>query len=227
MPAQFRGNDVTEYMRGQFTPMSGERVETPLLVKFPVGKGTVIFTSFHNETVNSKQEEKLLKHLVFAAVTAKEEAVADKVMLSGGFSATKRSLDAHSAGNPIVARTYTTTKAGPVRFALTFASERARLRFTLAAPNGQKFEKEATSTLVVEATGASAGEWTYTVTALDVPFENFPYGVSVGEVSPVAGGALKLSPRTIGTADDRETRLSTPASGFAQTQFRRDLLKRR
>jgi hypothetical protein len=39
------------------------------------------------------------------------------------------------------------------------------------------------ATLVVEATGAPAGEWSYTVTALSVPFDNFPFSVSVGEVS--------------------------------------------
>ncbi len=43
------------------------------------------------------------------------------------------------------------------------------------------YEKEASATLVVEATGAPAGKWHYTVTALKVPYENFPFSVGVGE----------------------------------------------
>ena len=74
-------------------------------MKFKEGQGTVIFTSFHNEAQNSRQEEGLLKYLVFSAVTAKEQEVADKAMLSGGFSPAKRSLISHSSGQPSVTKT--------------------------------------------------------------------------------------------------------------------------
>src|SRR5262249_31980357 len=52
-PARFLGQDVTVFLEGEFDQTSGEKVKAPLLVKFPEGKGTVIFTSFHNEKVNS------------------------------------------------------------------------------------------------------------------------------------------------------------------------------
>jgi hypothetical protein len=181
-PAIFRGDDVVEYMRGRYRTIAGTDVGAPLLVKFPEGKGTVIFTSFHNEAQNSRQEELLLKYLVFSAVTAKEQAIADQTMLSGGFSPKTVGLESHSSGQPSVTRTHQATKAGPLRFALTFANEGARLKLTLVAPTGQVYEKEAESTLIVEAEDAPAGEWRYTVTALKVPYENFPYRVSIGEV---------------------------------------------
>jgi hypothetical protein len=117
-------------------PAPRDLVKAPLLVKFPEGKGTVIFTSFHNETVNSEIETKLLRYLVFTAVTAKEEAEVDKPLLSGGFSPAKRTQLSHSAGNPSVPGTHRTTRPGPLRFALTVAGAGARLRFTLVAPNG-------------------------------------------------------------------------------------------
>jgi len=179
--ARFAGKDVSILMRGQFSIIGGGRVEAPLLVKFPAGQGTVIFTSFHNETQNSKQEETLLRYLVFSAVNAKEEAISDKTMLSGGFSPAKRSLISHSTGQPSVTRTYRSAKDGAIRFALTFTGQGARLKFTIASPTGQVYDKEATASLIVEATGASAGEWHYTVTSLQVPYENFPFSVAVGE----------------------------------------------
>ena len=33
----------------------------------------------------------------------------------------------------------------------------------------------------MEATGAPAGEWLYTVTSVKVPYENFAYSVSIGK----------------------------------------------
>ncbi len=160
-PATFSGGDVVEYLRGEYKTTQGTRVQAPLLVKFKEGEGTVIFTSFHNEAQNSRQEEALLKYLVFSAVTAKEQEVADKTMFAGGFSPAKRSLISHSSGQPSVTKIY-----------------RSPL---LVAPTGDVFEREVQATLVVEAAGAPAGEWRYTVTAIQVPYENFPFSVSVGE----------------------------------------------
>jgi hypothetical protein len=184
-PARFRGSDVTVLMEGEFVERLGGRIKTPLLVRFPEKEGTVIFTSFHNETVNSELETKLLKFLVFTAVTAKEEAVAYQELVRGGFSQSKRDLNSHKSGDESVPSLYRTTKSGPLRFALSFTGERARLKFTIIAPNGRdKFEKVVTTSVIVETSDAPAGEWVYTVTALEVPFENFPWSVSVGEVGP-------------------------------------------
>ncbi len=181
LPAYFARSDVTVYLRGTFKTSNGETAEAPLLVKFPAGQGTVIFTAFHNEVQVSEQEEKLLRYLVFTAVTAKEESLVAKTMMSGGFSPAKRSLISHSAGNPTVTQVYRNEKPGRLQFALTFANQGARLRFTLLAPTGQEFEKEVGSTLVVEVPDAPAGPWQYTVTAIQVPYENFPFSVNVGE----------------------------------------------
>ena len=44
---------------------------------------------------------------------------------------------------------------------------------------------------MVEATGAPAGEWLYTVTAIHVPYENFAYSVSIGKAAPEAAGPAR------------------------------------
>ena len=124
-PARFAGKDVKVLMSGKFKVINQVKVEAPLLVKFPAGQGTVIFTSFHNEAQNSRQEEVLLRYLVFSAVNAREETIADKAMLSGGFSPAKRSQISHSAGQDSVTKTYKSPSGGPLRFALTFSGEGA------------------------------------------------------------------------------------------------------
>lgn len=182
-PANFKGDDLVEYLRGNYRTESGGRANAPLLVRFPEGKGQVIFTSFHNEAQNSEKEIELLKYLVFSAVTAQEQVAAEKAMLSGGFPTSKRNLDSHSAGAPSVTRSYRAEKGGTVRFALTFPGGGARLKLTLVAPTGQTFEKETDAPLIIDAEGAPPGDWHYTITASKVPFENFPYSLSIGEQS--------------------------------------------
>ncbi len=181
IPANFPGDDVIVLLRGEYKPLSGGLTKAPLLVKFPEGQGTVIFTSFHNEAQNSQQEEALLRYLVFTAVTARAEALTDQVMLRGGFTPVKRNQLNHAAGNASVTKSYKSTDSGPVRFGLTFTGAGAKLRLTLVSPDKQEYKQEVDDSVVIEATGAPAGEWLYTVESLKVPYDNFPYSVSVGK----------------------------------------------
>ena len=143
-------------------------------MRFRQGKGTVIFTSFHNEKQNSQQEMLLLRYLVFSAVTAKEEALAQETMLAGGFSPVKQGQVNHAkAGTDTITRKYQSDSGDPLLFSLNFGGGGATLRLTLVAPGGQKYEQDADETLVVQATGAPPGEWLYTVTAVKVPYQNF------------------------------------------------------
>ena len=178
--ARFLGQ-VDVLLRADYLTTSNDQFQEPLLVKFHEGQGTVIFTSFHNEDQNNQQEETLLRHLVFAAVTAKEEVLADAMMLKGGFSPAKKNQINHMAGNASITRTYNHPGTDPLRFALVFAGANARLRFTIVAPGGRKHSVEVDSTAIIEASGAPPGEWTYTVESLKVPYENFPFGVSIGK----------------------------------------------
>ncbi len=192
VPAEFNGQDVNVLMRGDYTTVDGVQHTAPLLVKFREGAGTIIFTSFHNEAQNSEKELDLLRYLVFTAVTAQQDAVALETMLSAGFSPVKQSQNAHRAGHPTVTRVYDSPGDGPLRFGLTVGGAGAKLRFTLVAPTGAKYENEIESTILVQATGAPAGKWTYTVEALKVPYENFPYNVSIGKgesAAPIRKGA--------------------------------------
>ena len=73
-PAAFRGDDVDALVQGQLRTTAGVAIEAPLLVKFPFGKGTVLFTSFHSEKKNSETEIKLLNYLALKTVLARLES---------------------------------------------------------------------------------------------------------------------------------------------------------
>ena len=178
--AAFGGDRVKVLMKAKYKTQQDSWSQAPLLVKFPFDKGTVIFTSFHNEAQNSEVEQKLLKYLVFSAVTARIESEIHQTMIKGGFSPQKSNL-LSASGKAEITHVYQSTKPGQVRFILGFQEQGARLRLTVVSPEGKKREVEGTSTLVVEETCPVAGEWRYTVTALSVPFPDFPFTLTVGE----------------------------------------------
>jgi hypothetical protein len=180
-PADFLGEDVTVYLKGNYETTLGQRQEAALLVKFPFGSGTVIFTSFHNEVQNSQAEIKLLKYLVFSAVTANVDSEVTRTMQAGGFSPRKKSLLDVSAEEDAVSAVYQNASVADLQFVLGFQDQGARLKLSVIGPNGEAFEKEGSSTLTIDVSDAAPGAWTYTITALEVPSENFPFTITVGE----------------------------------------------
>jgi hypothetical protein len=182
-PASFDRAKVTTFLEGWYRTAKGEKAFAPLLVRFACGKGTVIFTSFHNSTQNSATEQKLLRYLVFTALTSKIERTVETTMISGGFAPAAARRSVTSPDEPQVAGTYTNKRAGPLRFALGFAGQGAKLRLKLEAPDGRQVEKEGTTTFTIEVENAPAGEWRYTVTALEVRYPNFPFTLTVGAPS--------------------------------------------
>jgi hypothetical protein len=182
--AAFGGERVKVLIEGQYVKEkdAGSAV-APLLVRFQFGKGTVIFTSFHNEKQNNEVEQKLLKYLVFSVVTAKTEAEVAQTMIKGGFSPQKSNLLSASPESPSVTKTYYNKKAGHLRFSLGFENRGAKLKLTVIPPKGKgkKREEAGTSTFSMDFNNAAEGDWQYTVTAEVVPFPDFPFTLTVGE----------------------------------------------
>jgi hypothetical protein len=185
--AAFGGPRVTVLIKGKYQKMRtptdqiGTPAVAPLLVKFPIGKGQVIFTSFHNEKQTSETEQKLLEYLVFTMMTAKVEADLQSHITEGGFAPQRSNLLSTPKNNPSVTQKFQNAKVGPLRIALGFRNEGARLKLQLHSPDGGNYTWEGTSTVVLEVPRAAAGEWSCTITALNLPYENFPFVVTVGE----------------------------------------------
>lgn len=185
--ASFQGAGVSTLLSGKYRRQRhpqdnfGDAAVGPLLVRFTSGKGTVIFTSFHNEKQNSEMEKKLLQYLVFSLVTAPIDAEINQKIQDDGFATTKANLLSTPKDNPKVTRTYQNSRVGPLRVALGFRNEGARMHLQLQSPDGKQFSWEGESMLLLEVPNAAVGEWTYTVTALRLPYDNFPFRVMIGE----------------------------------------------
>lgn len=180
-PAAFRGPDVTTYLRATYAVRDGAEQTGPLLVTFPHGEGTVIFTSFHNEAQNTEMEEELLRHLVFTTVTAREEGKIRRTMVRGGFSPTARNLLSASSGGKPVEQTYECRRRGPLQFVLGFEDQGAELRLSVVGPGGDKFQKTGAKTFTISVDDAAVGPWSYTVSPIKIPYENFPFTLTIGE----------------------------------------------
>jgi len=183
-PAAFGGDRVKVLLEGTYQRQTRGIATAPLLVKFAFGKGTVIFTSFHNEKQNSEIEQKLLKYLVFSAVTAQLDAQINQSIIQGGFTPQKQNLLSASPGAPQVSYAYKSAKAGKIAFVLGFDDRGARLRLTVKTPDGKTIEREGTSSFSVEAASPGPADWQYTVTAAALPFPEFPFTVTVAESDP-------------------------------------------
>jgi hypothetical protein len=180
-PAAFRQKDnVTVLMKGSFEGMDGQTSNSPLLVRFKYGEGVVIFTSFHNEKVNGEVAVKLLKYLVFATMLAKTEEKTAEIVTSGGLVAKGKSLLSASSAKPSVTQIYKCTKPSILRFVLGFEERGAKLKLTVESPQGKQEIMEGTSTFQIDIPEASVGNWKYTITAVKMPYDNFPYTLTVG-----------------------------------------------
>ena len=185
--AAFSGPRVKTLIQGQYVKTkepgrpSSEVAVAPLMVKFTFGKGTVIFTSFHNEKQNSRTEKQLLQYLVFSLVTAGVDTEINAKMDQGGFTPQRSNLLSTPKRNQSISKTYENAKKADLRFALGFRNEGAKLRFNIKSPDGKEFTWEGASTVILDVPGAARGAWTYTVTDLVLPYENFPFTMTVGE----------------------------------------------
>jgi hypothetical protein len=180
-PAAFRQSKVTTYLEGEYELVDGAVRTGPLLVSFSYGKGTVIFTSFHNEAQNSDLEKLLLRYLVFASVTAGEQEDVRQVLVKGGFSPRQRNLLALTTEDQPVTEVYENEKAGPLQFVLGFANRGAQLKLTVTSPKGKQHEKSGRETFSIGIDRAEAGKWEYTITPTKVPYRNFPFTLTIGE----------------------------------------------
>jgi hypothetical protein len=186
-PAPFRGRNVTVYLQGKYRSCVDNRMlDAPLLVKFREGKGAVIFTSFHNEKVNSDAEQKLLQHLVFSAITENLVTAAYETILTGALSHDSASILSAKAGKSSETAVYRVAQSGPFRLALLF-NPGAHLKLVLKPPAGGEtaphnpveVSKEGVQSFELEIPDARPGDWTCVVFAVDVPFENFPFRLAV------------------------------------------------
>ena len=174
--ADFYGRRVTTYLQGTVRGRDGK---VPLLISFPFVKGNVIFTSFHNSTQVSETEEIILKYLVFSAVTASLDSEVERDFRRRGMSRDARDLFSASNETRRFEREYDCKRSGRLEFALVFEDLGAELELRLTGPGGRSFNKRGTSTFHIRVPDAKKGTWKCVVTAVEVPFANFPFTLNI------------------------------------------------
>lgn len=177
-PAAFDPNKVTVCLTGEYRNQLGQSQTAPLLVKFRVHQGTVIFTSYHHSQKDSDAVKNVLDYLVFASVNARSEARLRSLLKNHDFTATQMRPAALTMNQPM-SLAYQHTGGG-LHVALGFESTGARLKLTLRSPSGQTIEHEDDGIFLIDVPNAVEGDWQYTVTPLDLPYANFPVVVAVG-----------------------------------------------
>lgn len=177
-PAPFDASRVTVCLTGQYRNQRGELQSAPLLVKFQVGRGTVIFTSFHHTKNDSEIVRRLLDYLVFASVNARSEARVRELMQRYDFAPADLRPTTLNTGQD--AQGTFEHPGGGLQIALGFENQGAKLKLTLRAPTGQMVEHEDQGIYLVEVPNAPSGSWKYTVTPIDLPHANFPMIVAIG-----------------------------------------------
>ncbi len=178
--AAFGGPRVKTLIQGTYIKERTRQSDVaPLMVKFQINDGTVIFTSFHNEKQNSRTEKQLLQYLVFSLVTAGVDADINAKM--EGFTPQRSNLLSTPKSDPSISKEYQSKHVADLRFALGFRNEGAKIRFHVQSPDGKEFTKDCEGSTIFEVPNAAAGTWTYTATRLHLPYENFPFTMSAAE----------------------------------------------
>lgn len=176
--APFDPSKVNVCLRGAYRNQFGHTQVAPLLVKFRVKKGTVIFTSFHHSSNESKLVQQLLDYLVFASVTARSEARVRELMKRYDFASENVRPGIVNSDQPHEATFL--HAGGGLQLALGFENQGAKLKLTLHSPSGQTIEHSDQGIFLIDVPKADPGEWRYTITPIELPHANFPILVARG-----------------------------------------------
>lgn len=177
-PAVFDTSKTTVCLKSVYRNELGQTQIAPLLVKFHVKRGTVIFTSFHHTNNDSQIVRKVLDYLVFASVSARSETRVRDLMHSHDFAPADIRPAVLSAGQKHQGSHQ--HAGGGLQIALGFENQGAKLRLLLRSPSGQTIEHEDQGIYLIDLPNAEPGAWHFEVTPVELPHANFPILVAVG-----------------------------------------------
>lgn len=148
----------------------------PIVVGFSHGRGHVIYTSFHNHAQVSEAEQRLLRFLVLRPILAQAAATVTKTVQSQLCLPGKEIIAAIDRNQPSTLYVYQAKGGESLLYVLHWTGT-GKLRLTINNPAGQavhRLEGEKPP-LQYELPAVSVGNWSCQVEALNVPYNNFPY----------------------------------------------------
>ena len=154
----------------------------PIIVGFAHEQGHVIYTSFHNRAQVSEAEQKVLRFLVLRPIMAGAAASAADVGRARLFGPSKEIIDTVNAGErtPV----YACEASGGERLLYVVQWEgNGTLKLTVRDPHGtiQVEQTGQRPPLQYEVAQAAAGTWNCQVEGLSLPYNNFPFVLTVAK----------------------------------------------
>lgn len=197
----------------------GPQQRLPIIIGFKHGAGHVLCTAFHNKAQVSEQESRLLRFLILQPVLARAVAATAQVIQEQHCEPGKEifaTLDRGKGSQPFVLD----AEAGSGLLYYLNWTGIGTLRLTIRDPAGNvHFDRETDRPpLGCEVSRASAGRWTCQVSGANVPYDNFPFVLTMA-MSRAVGPTLRVAPaaNALVTANDAGQQAMVPArptSGF-------------
>jgi hypothetical protein len=168
------------------------RGKLPIVWTFSCGKGHVLYTSFHNEAQTSEKEKALLRFLVLRPILSKVAAATEQSLRSQRVAPGKEIIGTVGRRAPAGPFVYEARGGESLLYFLNWTGDGA-LRLVVRDPSGRvALERERDQPpLGCEVSGAAAGRWTCEVQPLRVPYDNFPFVLTLASSS---AAAMKFSP---------------------------------
>lgn len=186
VPVESVAENTQIYLRGDIETGDGPKQDSPLTVSFRPyadSPGTVIYTAFHNEEQLTEMQEKLLVYLVLIPKTSDIVDQLHQFLKDAGYDVTQTNINTINPGQTSPKFSYTLNQLGDLIFGINWAG--SELKLSVFKPDGTLYDEVSGDSppYMIEIKDAQAGVWQYQVTGVDVPQDNYPYVVAIGDAT--------------------------------------------
>ncbi|MFC2061589.1 T9SS type A sorting domain-containing protein, partial [Elusimicrobiota bacterium] len=184
VPIENVSDDVTVHLVGASSSSDLHIAGKPLMVSFRYGSGKVLFTTFHNEAGLGASAKKILEYFVLISITTQMDDELANHMQDRGFLVEKENLDALDEDDLKAYKYRVPSELSDYNIAFGMNwDEPGTYLIEIYDPDGKLARKARTSDppFIIELKGRGAGNWNYSVTAKDVPEDNYPMVIMVGQ----------------------------------------------
>ncbi len=154
--------------------------DRPLLVSFRYGNGQVVYTTFHNEAQQGPVEQKLIRYLILMPATTELQLEVEQVVAAGSAQLRELTLNSIAPGQTSSLFNFMQDVVSNLLFVFHWGG--STLRVDVYKPDGSLYAAVESSwpPIVIPVRYADPGTWKYQVTAIDVPYDNYPYAAGIG-----------------------------------------------
>lgn len=208
---------VDVYVSGDIS-IAGSNAEIltdkPLAIAFREGQGRVIYTSYYACPWSQGDDaggQRLLEYLVLSTLAGREIDNAKAALISGGYAVEKVNVGMFSTEDTPTSTSYGVDIASEKDIAFRLGWRSGAVKLTAQQPDHSLRENNgSTSPITLAVENAQEGLWGYSVTAVDVPAQGYPYVVAVGVKNTTPHDEDNGGDGSDGGAGDDDT---PPASG--------------